>query len=201
MGYELDKIIRAWKVQYGESSLSKSGISHMSVSYKTHPRREMYAILIQYLIEKYEFTNEDFNDTLLNKIVNESTHENSKSPKQWRKNCANDWSDEVARAFPINMGVEVKRAIEPKAVRSAEQILPKKVESTNPPEQKSSIDPDQKPDYSIDLDDFDFHAPSTIIDRPAYDKKKNDLGIKVGDIVNRDLNLLADISGDDDESK
>lgn len=92
---ELAKVLASWKKECGEEKNS-----HFVVPGNRPGRLAMYKILINTLINKYEYTESDLEGKTERIVVDASVNPISGKKTEWKIIAARDWKDAVDDFFP-----------------------------------------------------------------------------------------------------
>jgi len=100
--HEYEKLFTLWKMEHGVEKTSRRGTTYHVVPPNSHQRRQMLSVLIDTLIEKHGYTEEDFGSVTCNYIVDACVpeeYDNKESLRKWRKAAASDLMIVLAIVF------------------------------------------------------------------------------------------------------
>lgn len=100
--HEYEKLFTLWKMEHGVERTSRRGTTYFTVPPNSHQRRQMLSVLIDTLIEKHGYTEEDFGSVTCNYIVDACVpeeYDNKESLRKWRKAAASDLMIVLALIF------------------------------------------------------------------------------------------------------
>ena len=124
--FELEKVFISWKSQYGEEGRDRHGTPYKCVPFKpAEARKQMYRILVQILIEQYNYDKEDFTEMLAIKVIDASTDYSKDKSKLsgWKAHCRNDWLSFVDEIFPtVKNDVKVAARVREEPVLQPEEV-------------------------------------------------------------------------------